>query len=239
MKRIATHILFWGFATIFLTLFIGSADKFWTSLATVALMLPVAIATSYTINYHLFANYLFKGLFGRLAIYGLFVFVLSIYLEMMIVLGTFIFLANYQISNMNPMATNVLNLGVGLYFIVFLSALLYLIRRWSHPEEFEIKFILVKADRSKGKIESNNIYYSESLDNYVKIHAVDRVVITKEKISRLQEQLPRFIRIHRSFLINSQKVDSFTKEKVVVNKEALTISRTYKKEALKSLENQN
>jgi len=201
-------------------------------------MLPVAIATSYTFNYHLFPNYLFKGLYAQFVIYSLFFFVLSIYLEMMIVLGSFIFLANYQISNMNPMVVNVINLGVGLYFVVFLSAILYLIRRWAHPKEIEIQFIVVKAERSKSKIAVGDIFYIESLDNYVKIYTTRKTIVTKEKISHLNEQLPSwFIRIHRSFLVNSDKVESFTKEKVVVNGVSLLISRTYKKEALPLLEN--
>ena len=239
VKRIATHILFWLISALFLVFYIGNgSDKLWPTMTTVGLMLPVALATSYTFNYFLFPRYLFKSKFTQFTIYALFYFVLSIYLETMIVLGSFIFLANYKIGNMNPMSVSVLNLGVGLYFIVFLSSLIYLIRRWTNPQEInEIPKLMVRSERKMVNIAPDEINYIESLDNYVKIHLADKVIVSKEKISQLGERLPNcFIRIHRSFLVNSEKIESFTKEKIVVNATTLSISRTYKKEVLKLLE---
>jgi hypothetical protein len=236
-KRIFLHILYWLVAALFLAQFIGKGDaSFGLTLFTVALLLPVAIATSYTFNYFLFPRYLLTNQIWKFALYGSFVFVLSIYLESLVILLTFIYLANYNYSNMNPLAADAMSLGVGLYLVVFLSTLIYLMRRWTHPEPDEIKYLHVTIDRAKQKLAIENIEYIESLDNYVKIHLPDEVIITKEKISNLAAKLPTsFIRIHRSFLVNKDKIVSAKKDSITLSSTELPISRTYKKEVSEKL----
>ena len=57
-------------------------------------------------------------------------------------------------------------------------------------------------------------------------------IITKQSISSLEEMLPNtnFIRIHRSYIIALNKVDSFNHELIVINKIELPISRMYRHE---------
>ena len=77
----------------------------------------------------------------------------------------------------------------------------------------------------------DEITYVESLADYVKIVKSDGdTVITKEKISAIADKLPDlFIRIHRSFIINTAAINSFTKESIVIKDQTFPISRTYKK----------
>lgn len=239
--RIFYHVLFWGLSALFLSLYLGyrSHDLQLTFLFT-ALLLPVAIATSYTVNYFLFPRYLFTGYYFRFSLYGFFFVILSVYIEMLIIVGAFIFIANYQYEYMIPGTTNIINLGVGMYFIVFLSALVYLVKRWSRPEDqlkAEEQPLLVRVNREMVRINPSDILYLESLDNYVQIHLDDKRFIVKEKISRLGEKLPSsFLRIHRSFIVNGRRIDSFTREKVQLASQKLPISRTYKASVLEALE---
>ncbi|MCK5839077.1 MAG: LytTR family transcriptional regulator [Bacteroidales bacterium] len=55
--------------------------------------------------------------------------------------------------------------------------------------------------------------------------------------SRIEERLPpQFIRIHRSFIVNLEKVVSFSREQVSIPDMNLPISRTYKKKAFEKIE---
>jgi len=56
----------------------------------------------------------------------------------------------------------------------------------------------------------------------------------------MQSKLPTqdFIRIHRSFVVAIPKIDSFSNEEIVVGNKSLPISRNYKTEVLKTLEQQ-
>ena len=80
---------------------------------------------------------------------------------------------------------------------------------------------------------------TEIICDAVKIYIENNVVMTRETITCIEAKLPKndFIRIHRSFIVSIDKIDSFTNEFVEVNKKAITISRSYKKDVLLRLEN--
>ncbi len=240
-RRIFSHIIFWALSAIFLALFLGrNTDDFWFTVTLVSILLPVACATSYTFNYYLLPKFLFKQLYFRFGLYSFFVVILSIYLQMLVIVFSLIYLVDYNYDAMNPETTNIFNLAVSMYVVVFLSALIYLIKRWSLPDSEEKTVIkpplLIKVNRETVRLNTEDILYVESLDNYVKVHTADQSYITKEKISKLGEKLPNsFLRIHRSFIVNQEKIDSFTKENVKLNSQRIPISRTYKKSVFEIL----
>ncbi|MCK5168682.1 MAG: LytTR family transcriptional regulator, partial [Bacteroidales bacterium] len=100
-------------------------------------------------------------------------------------------------------------------------------------------FIFVRSDRKMIKINFGDINYIESLSDYIKIHLIDKTIITRETISNIEAKLPRknFIRVHRSFIVSLASINSFTNEYVGINKNEIPISRSYKKEVLQRLEN--
>jgi DNA-binding LytR/AlgR family response regulator len=95
-------------------------------------------------------------------------------------------------------------------------------------------FIYVKADRKTFKVSLSDIVYIESLDDYVKVHEVSKFTITRENISALETKLPSpdFVRIHRSFIVNTAWVKTITNESVIVNGKELPLGRVFKKSAL-------
>jgi DNA-binding LytR/AlgR family response regulator len=99
-------------------------------------------------------------------------------------------------------------------------------------------FMFVRSDRRMIKIDFEAIIYIESFSDYIKIHLANETIVTRETISAIEAKLPnkQFIRIHRSFIISLAHISSFTNEHIVINGQALTISRSYKKEVLDLLE---
>ena len=67
--------------------------------------------------------------------------------------------------------------------------------------------------------------------------AASGAVITKQSITSIEEALPKemFIRIHRSFIVALNKIESFSNELVWVGKAELPISRMYRHEVEKVL----
>ena len=100
-------------------------------------------------------------------------------------------------------------------------------------------FIFVRSERKMVKIKFTDINYIESFSDYIKFHLVKNSVVTRETISSIEAKLPKnnFLRIHRSFIVSIDKIDSFTNEFIEVNKKAVPISRSYKKDVLSRLEN--
>ena len=71
----------------------------------------------------------------------------------------------------------------------------------------------------------------------IKIHTICKILVTRETISNLEMKLPsqQFLRIHRSYIVNLSKIDSYTNEFIEIEKNAIPISRTYKENVLKKL----
>jgi len=100
------------------------------------------------------------------------------------------------------------------------------------------KFLYLKVDRKTVKVNVKDIYWIESIRDYVKVVLVDKVLISKQKISILEELLPedQFCRIHKSFIVATNKVESYYAHAVEILGKELPIGRNYKQQAIKCLQ---
>lgn len=247
MIRTQTHIIFWVAVAALLTGIFGQVfESFILSFYFVSMLLPVAVGTSYSFNYFLVPRYLLKKRYRKFTLYCFYLLIISTWLEMWVITGSFILLADLKYENLGPVAGNIFILAIILYFIVFLKAFVLLTKRSfviqrkskslkAEKNKFVKGYLTVRADRQRAKILFEDIIYIESMGDYVKIiTAMDEPVITRERISHIIKELPEnFLRIHRSFIINSREVDYFSKTEVQLNGTPLPISRTYKEEAVK------
>ena len=97
----------------------------------------------------------------------------------------------------------------------------------------EEKYILLKSAGKNYKILLNDIVYIESIKDYIKVHRTDGSDLTsKYKIGNLESELPseNFIRIHRSFIINTSKVTAFSNTDIEVSGIELPIGVSHKDE---------
>jgi len=98
--------------------------------------------------------------------------------------------------------------------------------------------IFVKENYKTRKIYVNDIIYIESEKEYIKIVTVNGIIRTKQSLNYYdnQENNFPFLRIHRSFVINIEKVNSFTNTELQVGSYSLPVGRSYRdvvKEVLK------
>ncbi|MBN1767412.1 MAG: response regulator transcription factor [Prolixibacteraceae bacterium] len=108
-----------------------------------------------------------------------------------------------------------------------------------NSENEACNYFFVRSNRKMVKIVFNEILYVESLSDYVKIHMVDKTVITRETITNIEAKLPQksFLRVHRSFIVSIQHIVSFSNDDVFVKNHEIPISRSYKNEVINRLEN--
>jgi len=99
-------------------------------------------------------------------------------------------------------------------------------------------FFFVKIDRKMHKIDFQKILWIESLSDYLKIETTEGTKVTRETISSTEEKLPnsQFLRIHRSFIIAIDKIESYSNEELIIQNNSIPISRTYKEKVIKRLE---
>lgn len=98
-------------------------------------------------------------------------------------------------------------------------------------------FLYFRADRKMVKVLLEDILLIESLKDYQKIYTTNSDIITKHTLLALEAMLPAdsFLRVHRSFIVNTNKIDSFTPEQITIRKHAIPIGKIYRQQVMKTL----
>ena len=91
-------------------------------------------------------------------------------------------------------------------------------------------FIQVKSDHDYKNIALSQIRWIEALGDYVKIITNSERILVLSTLSSIEEQLPvdKFLRIHRSYIVNLKKVENFSSTSVEVEGMNLPMSRKRK-----------
>jgi len=101
-------------------------------------------------------------------------------------------------------------------------------------------FLMAKVDKKLFKIDFQDIIYLEAYGDYVKIFLKDKMLLTKERLSAVEQQLPPklFFRIHRSYVIALSAIEFIEGNLVKIGKERLPISENLKEGLLEKLSRQ-
>ena len=91
--------------------------------------------------------------------------------------------------------------------------------------------IFVKDGTKLIKLRLSDILYIEGLKDYVSIHTREKKIVSLQTLKALESQLPdnQFIRIHNSYIIAFDAIDIIEKDRVMIGKNHLPISDTYRK----------
>ena len=100
------------------------------------------------------------------------------------------------------------------------------------PAKEEIESIFVKTEYKLIQIALNKILYIEGLKDYVKIYTEDDIhpVLSLMSMKTMEEMLPskNFIRVHRSYIVQAQKIKVIERNRIVFGKAYIPISDNYK-----------
>lgn len=97
--------------------------------------------------------------------------------------------------------------------------------------------MIFRENKINYKIPLKDILAIESMDNYLKVHTVERQLTCYGKLADLEEILPiTFLRIHRSYIINIHYITSYTATTIMLKEHTYNIGRNYKGKVEKVLE---
>ncbi|WP_315820541.1 LytTR family DNA-binding domain-containing protein [Paraflavitalea speifideaquila] len=96
-------------------------------------------------------------------------------------------------------------------------------------------YIFVKNNYVFVKIKLADLLYMEADNNYVHVITLDRKLVLRLSLSQLLEKInyKPLVRIHRSYAVNINAIQSFNDQEVQINKAGLPIGRNYKEAFLK------
>lgn len=108
------------------------------------------------------------------------------------------------------------------------------------PEE--IDSIFVKSDYKLVQVELKKILYIEGLKDYIKIYTEDapKPILSLMSMKSMEELLPptRFMRVHRSFIVQKDKIRIIDRGRIVFDKTYIPVSDSYKQAFKLSLTNE-
>ncbi|MBQ2417307.1 MAG: response regulator transcription factor [Alistipes sp.] len=87
----------------------------------------------------------------------------------------------------------------------------------SEQSSTERECISIRADHKTTLVRYSNIIYLESAGEYVRLHLADGTkLVTLFRLKNMESALPsdRFVRVHRSFIVNTDHITGYTKGRV-------------------------
>lgn len=99
-------------------------------------------------------------------------------------------------------------------------------------ERVEDDYLFIKVEYQLVRIALSDILYLESLKDYVKVFLKnsDKAILTLSSLKALEDKLPakRFMRVHRSYIVSLDKINSITRNALQIGKINITVGDQYK-----------
>jgi len=94
------------------------------------------------------------------------------------------------------------------------------------------QFLFLKSEYKIRRINFNDILYIEGLKDYIKVYIAgdEKPVLSLNSIKSLEQKLPeeKFMRVHRSFIVNLDKIDTIERSRIIFGKVYIPVSDQYK-----------
>jgi len=98
------------------------------------------------------------------------------------------------------------------------------------------EYMFVKSGYDIIKVRYDEIRYIEGLKDYVKIHTDGKTIVSLMSMKVLAEELPEnFVRVHRSFIVNFERITLVKKRKVHIQQVEIPIGEVYREAFLEKL----
>lgn len=95
-------------------------------------------------------------------------------------------------------------------------------------------YIFIRAEYKQLKVMLDDILYIEGLKDYVKVWLSNesKPILTHTSLKKLEEELPesKFMRVHRSYIIALNKIQSIERSQAVINNQYIPIADQFKEQ---------
>lgn len=94
------------------------------------------------------------------------------------------------------------------------------------------QFLFLKSEYKIRRINFNDILYIEGLKDYIKVFIAgdEKPILSLNSIKSIEQKLPegKFMRVHRSFIVNLDKIDTIERSRIIFHKTYIPVSDQYK-----------
>ena len=102
-------------------------------------------------------------------------------------------------------------------------------------------FIFIKTEYRLEKVFLEQILFIEGMRDYRQIHTSEKKIMTLETFKELESKLPsnQFVRVHKSYLVSLNKIESIERDRIKIQKDLIPISDTFRENFYSSISNSN
>jgi DNA-binding LytR/AlgR family response regulator len=113
------------------------------------------------------------------------------------------------------------------------------LRELEHTEkpQFKAEYLTVKADHKLYKVLYSDIKYIEGMREYVSFHVQEGRITALLSLKSLEDALPseQFIRCHKSYIVNKNKVSALESGGLVIEKKVIPIGQSYRERVVEEV----
>lgn len=249
------HFVYWALFVLFFSVVWGTYDSdYFRNFMIQIYSLPSRLILVYIALYGLFKHFFLKKQYLKFAVSYLVVLIGASILVQRPIMLYYVqptYLPEWDSSNFFVI-TEIMNtiLDVNIAAIIPLGAAIFKIYNKTHQKTIaleqhnldtrlkkEEEFVYLKIEKTFQKVATKNIIYIESLRNYVRVKTTEKEIIAYKSISSLENTLPKtkFLRVHRSYIVGLDFIESFSPTKITLTKITIPIGRKYKETVKKEL----
>jgi len=96
--------------------------------------------------------------------------------------------------------------------------------------QYKRDYFFVKTEFRMQRVDFKDILFVEGMSEYLRINTTKEKIMTLQNFKSIEDSLPaeNFVRVHKSFLVAIDKIDSVEKNRIKIGEKFIPISNTYK-----------
>ena len=106
-----------------------------------------------------------------------------------------------------------------------------------NKKEETSEYIFVRSDKQMYKLFIKDILYVKSMENYICIYTENDKLVIRSTMKHIINTLPssKYIQIHKSYLVNIEKIKMINGNQIVIGDETITIARNFREEVFQKI----
>ena len=254
MRDYRIHLGYWVGLVLFFSIIWGTYDQDYIRNFMIQLWsLPARLLAVYLTVWVLVPRFFNKELYLRFSLsFSLLLTLISIGVQrpvmLFIVEGVYLPYHSEDFFNTSQLMNTVID--VGLATCIPLSFVFFQYWKSSNQKIAELsketeqlnrlnstKWVIIKSGNVKHRLNAKETIFIESLRNYLKVKTLEKEILSYGSISEMSDTLgfDTFCRIHRSYIVNLDHLESYSTNAVVVKGTKLPIGRKYKASFIEKL----
>lgn len=230
-SRVLSHILFWVIYYVTFSIIWANDGNYYASFGLELVLMPIRISVAYMVMYYLMPEFLLKDKVRRFALTLLVALLIAGFLQRLLIYFFYELFFDDQEGRLWEVS-GIIRAMVLVNSTVLVLGAFKMYKYWLEERNKNLgekqELIELRSDKRTYRISPNEILYVEGLGNYVTYYLSTRKpLISYSSLKEVEQGLPKnFVRIHKSFVVNKDFVESYTAENVEVHGRILPLGKS-------------